>query len=1134
MTALVRRFLEEAGAWIESTSRGYAGLKGALLPYGLAALLSKEGGGASGRTVIVAHSEEAAARLRESLLALLGESSAPLLLPSLDVDPYDVIAPHSRLLLERSLALGRLCHFENAPLLVSAESLLWKVPGRGWWSQNQVLLEPGAPVDSGALKRRLWQMGYRKADLVDSPGEVSIRGNLIDVYPPNETLPVRAELFGEEVEHLRFFDSASQRSLSQVGRSVWVPPLFEAMRDEALLKAHRRLLEKTGAFGEERLKSLDAVGSTHTFDVEARVHGEFFGPLAGFLGRARWVAVSPQAIAAASGERMGSWADSFKSHGRPDAFAPGLLFSSCETVSSILGSPSCLRLGEGTASIESERPPLFPGEPARMMDYCEQRVKQGFRILLLFNGKGTLERAAEMAKDAGIVPLVEAPPEGSMPPGLYLAVAPVSEGVSLPEARLTVFCEKEIFGRSRPVAARAARREAFFSQLRDLKTGDAVVHSDHGVARYDGIETLVRDGAREDFLALSYAGGDKLLVPVQRLDLIQKYAGPEGHKPSLDRLGGTSWKKTREKVSKAVKEIAQDLLQLYARRHTAKAAAVAPDGVWQAEFEASFPYELTPDQQRAIEEVKRDLESEKPTDRIICGDVGFGKTEVALRAAFKVAADGGQVAILCPTTVLAMQHNERFAERFAPFPFKVAMLSRFVPPKEQKEIIKEAARGQIDVLIGTHRLLSKDVALPNLRLMIVDEEQRFGVAHKEKIKQAKHEVHALTLTATPIPRTLQMGLSSLLEMSLIQTPPKDRLAIETRVLPYDEGLAAWAVRRELGRQGQVYYVHNRVESISASASRLKALVPEARIAVAHGQMRERDLEEIMVAFVHGRYDVLCSTTIIENGMDVPRANTLIVENAQDFGLCQLYQLRGRIGRSDLPAYAFLLTPKGTVPTGDAAKRLEALEEFAELGAGFRIAAADLEQRGAGTLLGARQSGHMASVGFELYMRLLEDAVAEARGEARGPRERCDFSLGLDLSVPLEYMEEVNQRLAFYRELSLAAGEEEVSRLAAATEDRFGPLPDAVQTLLHAAKLRLKAERCQVRKVARKGDVLLMRFEPDAVLDVRGLLKFAASRPKVRLEPNGSLEIVLRPGEGPLEAVSLVLGAAGSHAEGATA
>jgi transcription-repair coupling factor (superfamily II helicase) len=1126
VTELCRRFLEEAGAWIESTPRGYAGLRGASLPYGLAAYLSRrQGAKSSERVVIVTPSDEAASRLREALLALLGESSAPVLLPPCDVDPYDAIPPHSGLLLERSMALGRLLHFGRAPLLLSAESLLWKVPRRGWWSQNQIFLEPGAALDPRTFRRKLWQIGYRKADLVNAPGEFSSRGNLVDIFLPQEALPVRAELFGEEVENLRFFDVSSQRSLSQVGRSVWVPPLFEAIRDEALLGAHRKLLDGLGAFGEERLKSLDAVGSTHTFDVEARVHEEFFCPLPDFLGPATWVASSPEAIAAAGDERERFWSDSFKSHGRPEAFAPSRLFWGKEALASLLASPGCLRIGESPAGIESERPPVFPGEPMRLMAYLGERAKEGFRVLLLFNGKGTLDRAREMARDAGLEPLVEPPPEGAMPPGIYLAVAPASEGVSLPQARLMALCEKEIFGRPRPASAPAARREAFFSQLRDLKIGDAVVHSDHGVARYAGIETLVRDGAREDFLALSYAGGDKLLVPVQRLDLIQKYVGPEGHEPALDRLGGQSWKKRSERVRKAVREIAHDLLQLYARRQTAKAVAVAPDGVWQAEFEAAFPYELTPDQQRAIDEVKKDLESDKPADRIICGDVGFGKTEVALRAAFKVAADGGQVAVLCPTTVLAMQHYERFTERFAPFPFRVAMLSRFVTPKEQKAVIKDANQGLVDVLIGTHRILSKDVVLPNLRLMIVDEEQRFGVAHKEKIKQAKHEVHALTLTATPIPRTLQMGLSNLLEMSLIQTPPKDRLAIETRVLPYDEGLAAWAVRRELARQGQVFYVHNRVESIAASAARLREIVPEARIAVAHGQMRERDLEEIMMAFVHGRYDVLCSTTIIENGMDLPRANTLIVENAQDFGLCQLYQLRGRIGRSDVPAYAFLLTPKGTIPTGDAARRLEALEEFAELGAGFRIAAADLEQRGAGTLLGARQSGHMASVGFELYMRLLEEAVAEARGEVRGPKVRCDFNLGLDLSVPLEYMEEVNQRLAFYRELSLAASEDEVDRIAAANEDRFGPLPGGVLALLQAAKLKLRAERCQVRKVTRKGDVLLMKFEPDAILDIRGLLQFAASRPKVRLEPSGSLEMVILPGEGPLEAISKVLDAA---------
>ncbi len=1123
MTPLVRRFLEVLSAHLTSPDgSGYAGLRGAAVPYGLAALLQQA---SDRRTALLVPTESAAEHLGGILTALLGEGASPARLPAPDVDPYEGLPVHPGLLLDRAAALGRLALAPRHPVLLSAESLLWKVPRRGWWLRHQVVLEPGQALSPGEFRRQLWRLGYRKADLIGAPGEFSFRGGIVDLFPPTESLPVRLELFGDEVEQVRFFDVTSQRSLSAVGRAIRVPPLSEAIRDEPLAEAQRRLLGEAGEFGALRLEILGQVGTYPTWDIEVRVQDEFFGPLPELLGEIRWVVSDPETAAAAAAKRTEAWRASFRRHRRPGFLAPDRLFWSPGAAAALLAGAGAVRLGAPGAPAEpTERCPVFPGEPRRLLVHLGERVREGYRILALLQGHGTAERLRELAAAEGLLPLTDAPPGGDLPPGLYLAVAPVEEGVVFPRARWMTLCEKEVFGRGR-VTPGAARREAFFSTLRDLKPGDAVVHSDHGVGLYRGIETLVRNGVREDFLLLNFAGGDRLLVPVQRMDLIQKYSGPEGHRPPLDKLGGATWKKTRDRVHRAVREIAGDLLQLYARRRTASAHAFGEDGEWQSEFEAAFPYELTPDQQRALEEVKRDMGADRPMDRVVCGDVGYGKTEVAMRAAFKAAAEGKQVAVLCPTTVLALQHYERFTQRFAPFPFRVAMLSRFVPPKEQKAVVRDAAAGTVDILVGTHRVLSKDVRLPELGLLIVDEEQRFGVAHKEKIKQAKHEVHVLTLTATPIPRTLQMGLSGILDMSLIQTAPRDRLAIETRVQPYDEELVAGALRRELSRQGQAFVVHNRVETIARCAARLRARVPEARFAVAHGQMGERALEEVMLAFFHGHYDVLVCTTIIENGVDLPRANTLVVEEAQDFGLCQLYQLRGRIGRSNLPAYAYLLTPAGTVATGDAARRLEALQEFAELGAGFRIAAVDLELRGAGTLLGAEQSGHMAAVGFELYMRMLEEAVADLKGEARGPLFRCELNLGLDLSVPMEYMEEVNQRLAFYRELSLVGREDDVDRIAADTADRFGPPPPAVLGLIEAARLRARAERCGVRSAARKGDVLHMRFDADAAVDTRRLLAHLSGRPRVRLEPSGALELPLYPGETPLAALAGVLAAA---------
>ncbi len=893
------------------------------------------------------------------------------------------------------------------------------------------------------------------------------------------------------------------------------------------LRAH---LEGAGEFGRIRLETLDQVGHYPTMDVEVRQDPEFYGSLRTLLGPTRWIYHQAGALEAAADDRLEAFRESFASHDRPDFLAPERLFLSAGEIESVSAAEDALPLetGAGGARVASERSPVFPGEPMKALDYLKGRAREGYRCLVLLQGRGTLDRFNEMAALEDI-PVASESAGDDPAPGVYAAVSPIPEGVVFPGLKWLVLTEKEIFGRAR-VRAAAVRRKPFFSNLRDLKPGDHVVHTEHGVGVYKGIETLVRNGVREDYLALSYAANDRLLVPVQKMDLIQKYNGPEGYRPPLDKLGGTAWKKTRQKVAKAVKEIAGELLKLYAARRAHEGRPFGPDTEWQLEFESQFPFELTPDQQKALEDVKRDMENPRPMDRIICGDVGFGKTEVAMQAAFKAAAEGCQVAVLCPTTVLALQHFERFRERFAPFPFKVAMLSRFSTGPEQKLAVKEAAGGKIDIIIGTHRLLSRDVRLPNLGLLIVDEEQRFGVSHKEKIRQMKVQVDTLTLTATPIPRTLQMGLSGILDMSLIQTPPRDRLAIQTSVRPYEDELIKSAIRRELMRSGQVYYVHNRVETIAHAAKRIQALVPEARVAVAHGQMGERALEDVMLGFYEGETDVLVCTTIIENGVDIPRANTLFVENAHAFGLTQLYQLRGRIGRSNVPAYAYLMTPSGTVPTGDAARRLEALQEFSELGAGFRIAAIDLELRGAGTLLGARQSGHMASVGFEMYMHMLEEAVAAAKGEPLAHAVRCEMNLGLDLSVPVDYMEEVNERLSFYRSLSLAGREDEVNRLAEETADRFGPLPLPVERLMRAARLRIQAERIGIRLVGRTDSLLTIQFDPQVDVDTQGLLGYVSTRKDVKLEPSGRLRLPYLPKEDPLSVVGDILQAAAPRAE----
>jgi len=1122
MDPLLGRFFSELYEALGGP-HGLTSVRGGALPYVLAAHLSLR----ESAEAVVVSTEAEGQRLQSFFEAVLGERGAPAWLPAPDADPYEGLPRHPGILLERATALTRTLTSPRPAVMTSVEGLLYRVPRPGYWKANLKLLERDEILDRHALRVELWRMGFRQVDLVGEVGEVAFRGGIVDVFPPTETMPVRLELFGEDVESVRYFDPVTQHSMGDVAHPVLLFPLSEALRDEELITRLRGELSQTGAFGEVRLESLNQGGVYPSYEAEIRHDADFYCTFPEFAGSARWTVLEPAALVHQATATLRGFRDSFVRQHRPAFLAPDALFMGVKDLVALTEDPRTILAGGSEEGIvPSERPPVFPGEPFRMLEEIRRRVADGYRCLALLRGQGTLNRLAEMAV-AEDCPLNREPPEGdTLPPGLYAVKAPVDEGVVFPNQRWMVVTEQEIFGRARAVPeARIRRREAFSTGLRDLKVNDPVVHVEHGVGLYQGIETLVRDGVREDYLVLAYAGGGKLLVPVARMDLIQKYVGPEGHHPPLDRLGGTAWKKNKDKVKKAVRKVAVDLLKLYATRRTVDGYNYSPDSEGQEAFEAQFPFDLTPDQERTVLDIKADMESSRPMDRIVCGDVGFGKTEVAMRAAFKAVEEGRQVAVLCPTTVLALQHTERFQERFAPFPVKVAMLSRFVPGPEQKKVLKAAAAGEVDIVIGTHRLLSKDVNLPSLGLLIVDEEQRFGVGHKEKIKAMKARVDVLTLTATPIPRTLQMGLSGILDMSLIQTAPKDRLSIQTTVQPYDKELVVSAVRRELSRKGQVYYVHNQVETIAGAARRLQEWVPGARVTIAHGQMGERALEDVMLAFFRGEYDVLVCTTIIENGVDLPRVNTLLVEDAHNFGLTQLYQLRGRIGRSDVPAYAYLLTPPGVALMGNAAKRLETLQEFSELGAGFRVAAVDLELRGAGNLLGGEQSGHMAAVGFELYLRMLEDAVAEAKGETPASVARCEMNLGLDLSIPMEYMEEMNQRLSFYRELSLASSVEEVDRIAAEVADRFGPMPAEAACLVASVRLRIRAEGMYVKNVTAKQGLLRVHFDPGVPLDSAGLVAYLSGRQGVQLSPAGALEVPLDRGEDPLRILDGVLDAA---------
>src|SRR6266542_986371 len=707
-----------------------------------------------------------------------------------------------------------------------------------------------------------------------------------------------------------------------------------------------------------------------------------------------------------------------------------------------------------------------------------------------------------------------------------VTVGRLSGGFEMVAARLLAHVEAEMFDEAGAQAierlahgAEGSRQKAdgkrkksktaaFLSDFRDLKPGDYVVHIDHGIARFGGLQTLDLGMRSSEFMLLFYAEDAKLYVPVERLDLVQRYSSAEGHQPTLDRLGGLGWQKTKAKAKRAMRDMADELLRLYAERKLVGGFAFAGDTPWQREFEDGFEYVLTPDQETAIEDVKHDMQEPTPMDRLLCGDVGYGKTEVAMRAAFKAVMEGKQAAVLTPTTVLAYQHYDTFRSRFAPFPVKIELLSRFRSAKEQKEVAKLVASGEVDVVIGTHRLLSKDVRFKELGIVVVDEEQRFGVAHKERLKHLKKRVDVLTLSATPIPRTLNMSLSGLRDMSLIETPPRDRLAIQTQVVQFSENVIKSAIELELARGGQVFFIHNRVETIETVAALVKRLVPQARMAIGHGQMNEKDMERVMLDFIDYKYDVLVATTIIENGIDIPRANTIIINRADNYGLSQLYQLRGRVGRSNRRAYAYLLIPAEQELSPIARRRLAAIREFSDLGAGFRIAALDLELRGAGNLLGGEQSGHMDALGFDLYTQMLERTVAELRGEQVEDETTVSINLGVDVAIPENYITDMGQRLRTYKRVSSAADEEALAAIRAETEDRYGRVPETVESLFNYARLRQAAENIRVVSIDRTRDGIVLKLAEKARVAPEKLLELVRQREGVSFTPSGVLRLEL--------------------------
>ena len=1032
-------------------------------------------------------------------------AEAVIPLPSYEVDPYRGLTPHLQVASARAHALAGIASGGARLVIVSASALLPRLMPPDRLAAAVLELKPGVEIDPHALAERLVDAGFTREDPVDEHGEFCVRGGIVDIFPPGDSLPVRIEFIGDSIESLRRYDPSTQRSTETIDQ-IRVLPIRERLGEGDAPAAVSTALDAT-VFDYLTFRRHPAYIVVEPDDVRAEVERVL-------------EQIHSSYEAYASGARAPRGGTS------PEAAPPERLFVDAATVSARLG--GAVRLEELAVDAGAAAPDSAHGRHVRCQPTLEfhGRVPDwiadvrsaregGETVVFVAASAGRAERMLEIARDYHLVAVPAERAEDGHAAALVVAVGRLSHGFRLPDGGLVLYAETDLFDEDRraPETRRRQASRAFLSDLRDLKVGDFVVHVDHGIGAFVGLKQIqVAPGEpQQEFMELRYAGEDKLFVPVERLDLVQKYTG--GARPSVDRLGGTTWERAKTRVKKAMRDMAEELLKLYAARKAVPGHAFSPDTHWQQEFEDAFPYELTPDQQTAVADIKRDMEAPIPMDRLLCGDVGYGKTEVAMRAAFKAVMDGKQVAVLAPTTVLAFQHEKTLRERFAGFPVRIDMISRFRTKAEQKAAIEDLAAGRVDIMVGTHRLLSKDVRFRDLGLLIVDEEQRFGVAHKEKIKQLRRRVDVLTMTATPIPRTLNMSLVGIRDMSTIETPPKDRLSIQTHVVKFDGEVIRRAILHELERGGQVYVVHNRVESIFSIASLVGRLAPDARIAVGHGQMSEDELEKTMLDFMGHKYDVLVATTIVENGLDIPNANTIVINRADRYGLSQLYQLRGRVGRSDRPAYAYLLIPPEDVLSPVARKRLAAIREFSELGSGFRVAALDLEIRGAGNLLGGEQSGHMDTVGFEMYMKLLEETVRELKGEEVEDDVRATVNLGVDLKIDEGYIPDMNQRLMVYRRIASARREPDLDRIVAEVRDRYGPIPPSVLNLADYGRIRILADQLGVESVDREGEKVLVRFRPQAKLDPAWLVSLVERRRDVSLVPPASLRLHLPGGDG---------------------
>ena len=1064
------------------------------------------------RPVLIVTPDQAhAGKVYEDLLSVLREEEV-YLFPGKGLLYYaNLFSESGDAAAQRITAMQRLARGEKIVVVATVAAMVTKMPPFEPWKEACFSLcsEDEVPLDQLLVK--LIDAGYERVEMVDVPGQVSVRGGIVDIYPVGEVYPYRIEFFGETIDSIRRFDRESQRSRDQVSELA-VTPAKEMVVTAPTRARALAALEKEKAQIEDRFAKGDRSDAGEQLYEKLIEHMDKIREKIFFPGMEQYLLYFYEQVVRLTDyfpddallfiedpprcenvaqqlvREIGEMQSTLFAQGNLPARSAEMHWQYKELMTNVNRQLVAFSLFVHSSdyhpyrrniSLSAKPVPRYLGQWDVFAEEVTHWRQQGYRVVILTSSRQRSTGILEVLADKNIpAHYTLAQPElGSS--SVTLMHGGLEAGFVMPDIKLALLTEQDILPQKKKRRRIKGKEGIRVGDYQELQVGDFVVHEQHGIGQYLGLRTLDAGGTQRDYLYIQYSGNDKLYIPIEQIDAVRKYIGVEGKRPKLYALGGGEWNRVKARVQASVQELAKELLALYAARETEQGYAFSPDHSWQQDFEASFPYEETPDQLQAINDVKQDMEKSTVMDRLICGDVGYGKTEVALRGTVKAIMDGKQAAFLVPTTVLAQQHYRNFLERLEELPVTVGILSRFQSAAEQKETIAGLQNGSIDLVVGTHRILSKDVRFHDLGMLVVDEEQRFGVRHKERIKMLKKNLDVLTMTATPIPRTLHMSLVGVRDMSVIETPPEDRYPIQTYVLEYSDALIREAVMRELGRGGQVYFVHNRVQSINRWAAKLQALLPEVRLAVAHGQMPEDRLEKVMMGFLNGEYDVLLSTTIVEAGLDIPNVNTIIIQDADKFGLSQLYQLRGRVGRSNRIAYAYLTYQKDKVLTEVAEKRLQAIKEFTELGSGFKIAMRDLEIRGAGNILGPEQHGFMMAVGFDLYVKLLEDAVRTYQGEEKQTRELPRVEIQVDAYLPASYISDTRQKIVFYQKVAAVNGVEEVLEAKEELCDRYGPLPVAAENLLNVAHVRLLAESLHVSSISEEKGEVQIRFVKDA-------------------------------------------------------